>query len=328
MRFDETLVDEADAVLRGAVSALTAAADRLDGSAVLRAVKVMVACEGKVLVTGAGTSGVIARKIAATLTSTGTPSMFLHPADALHGGLGAVDAKDVIIMISNSGETGELLVILPYLRHRHVRMIGILGNTESTLAREANVVLDASVEAESGPLGLAPTNSSTVALAFGDALAMAVVAAKGFTPDAFALNHPSGRLGRRLTLLVEDVVPGGLPEPSVEGDATLLDAIGAIGDGGVGAVAVVNGDGVLSGLLTDGDVRRALVEGDPSVMHRTVGEFMTKSPAAVALGTLAYDALQTMEDRSSQISVLPVVRGDGGIYVGMLRVHDLVKAGI
>lgn len=317
----------ATAVLHDGAAALTAAAHRMEASAVAAAVEIVRGCQGKVLTTGAGTSGVIARKISGTLTSTGTPSAFLHPSDALHGGLGVVQPEDVVIAISNSGETGELLVVLPYLRHRQVSMIAIVGNPSSTLARESDVFLDASVDRESGPLALAPTSSTTVALAVGDALAMAVLALKGFSSDAFALNHPSGRLGRRLTLRVEDVVVGGLANPAVGITASILDALTAMTSGGVGAVAVLDADGALVGLLTDGDVRRSLTEGSVD-LDRPVADLMTTNPTSVYVGTLAYDALQEMEDRPTQISVLPVVERATGAYVGMLRVHDLVRAGI
>lgn len=314
-------------VLEGEARSITAAAGRLDAATFGRAVGLVAECRGKVLMTGVGTSGIIARKIAATLTSTGSPSVFLHPSDALHGGLGVVGPDDVVVAVSHSGETAELLVILPYLRHRQVPLVGILGNARSTLAEASNVMLDAGVDQESGHLGLAPTDSSTVALAMGDALAMGVAAAKSFSAEDFALNHPSGRLGRRLTLSVVDVAPGGLASPSVPPDATLLDAVAAVSTGGVGAVAVVD-DRRVVGIVTDGDVRRALHEGLWDVKATSVLEVMTTNPVVVAGDTLAFDALQTMEDRPSQISVLPVVDPDTGTYLGMLRVHDLIRAGI
>jgi arabinose-5-phosphate isomerase len=281
-----------------------------------------------VLTTGAGTSGIIARKIAATLTSTGTPSLFLHPSDALHGGLGVVQSDDVVIAISNSGETGEILVTLPYLRHRDVALIALVGNTSSTLAHAADAVLDAGVKNEAGPLNLAPTSSTTVALAVGDALAMSVLATSPFTPEAFARNHPAGRLGRRLTLRVEDVMIGPLPRPCVDSTATLLDAIGEIGAGGVGAVLVVDADGVLRGIITDGDVRRALQAGVTDPATTMAVDVMTKRPISIEPGTLAYQALQEMEDRPSQISVIPIVDRATGQCTGLVRVHDLVRAGI
>lgn len=315
-------------VLTAEADCLRAAAERLDGGAYAAATEIVLRCAGKVHLIGAGTSGIIARKIAATLTSTGTPSLFLHPADALHGGLGVVQTGDVVIAVSNSGETGELLVILPYLRKRNVALISILGNLRSTLANESDAVLDAAVGAEAGPLGLAPTSSSTLALAVGDALAMAVLAAKGFSAENFALNHPSGRLGRRLTLRIEDVVPGGLPRPAVGPDVPLLAAIEKITEGGVGAVAVVDPRGSLVGIVTDGDVRRTLQSGLIDLGSARVSGVMTAGPVTIEQGTLAYDALQRMEDRPSQISVLPVVSPGTDRYEGLVRIHDLIRAGI
>lgn len=314
-------------MLRAGAEALLAAVDRYDADAFDRAVALIRDCEGKVLTTGAGTSGIIARKIAVTLTSIGTPSMFLHPSDALHGGLGAVETGDVVLAVSNSGETGELLVILPYLRGRNVSLIGILGNLDSSLARAADVALDAVAGDEAGPLQLAPTTSSTLALAVGDALAMSVLAVSEFDHESFARNHPSGRLGRRLTLRVEDVFAHELPRPSVPGDASMMDAIEQIGAGGVGAVLVVDGERLI-GIVTDGDVRRALRAGISDPVSTPVRDVMTSDPEWVALGTLAYDALQQMEDRESQISVLPVVDTGAERCVGIIRVHDLIRAGI
>jgi arabinose-5-phosphate isomerase len=327
MQDSDVRIDVVREVLRGEHLAILAALERVDPSSFLRALEVIQRCTGKVLTTGTGTSGIIARKIAATLTSTGTPSVFLHPSDALHGGLGAVGTGDVVIAVSNSGETGELLVILPYLRHRHVSLIAILGNLDSTLARACDVVLDAVVDSEAGPLALAPTSSSTVALAVGDALAMAVLASNGFEQGQFALNHPSGRLGRRLSLRVEDVVTGELPRPVVQIHETLMDAIERIGSGGVGAVIVLD-DERLVGIVTDGDVRRAFQSGIVDPRATSVTSVMTSAPIVVRRGTLAYDALQMMEDRESQISVLPVVEIDESRCVGLIRVHDLVRAGI
>jgi arabinose-5-phosphate isomerase len=314
-------------VLRSEAQALQTAADRLDGERFERAVQLVRECTGKVLTTGAGTSGIIARKIAATLTSTGTPSIFLHPADALHGGLGAVETGDVVLAISNSGETGELLIILPYLRSRHISLVAILGNLDSTLARAADVALDATADAEVGPLQLAPTTSSTLALAVGDALAMGVLAGTSFDHEGFARNHPSGRLGRRLTLRVDDILDGPLPRPEVPNSASMMDAIEQIGAGGVGAVVVLDGD-QLVGIVTDGDIRRALRSGVTDPMKTMVTDIMTSEPECVPNDTLAYDALQRMEDRDSQISVLPVTVGETRDYLGVIRLHDLVRAGI
>lgn len=314
-------------VLSAEARAIDAASSRPTVAGYLGAVRLIAACEGKVITTGSGISGIIARKVAATLTSTGTPSMFLHPSDALHGGLGAVETGDVALAISNSGETGELLAILPYLRHRNVSLISILGNLDSTLARASDVVLDAEVHKEVGPMQLAPTTSSTLALAVGDALAMAVLSTTDFTEAHFAINHPSGRLGRRLTLRVEDAVAGQLPRPVVGQNQTLMDAIEQIGAGGVGAVLVLDRDRLI-GIVTDGDVRRAFRSGAIDPIKTPVTDVMTASPVAVQTGTLAYDALQVMEDRDSQISVLPVVDHLDQRCVGIIRIHDLIRAGI
>jgi arabinose-5-phosphate isomerase len=315
-------------LLRLEARALLDAADRLDGDAFQQAIDVLAGCGGKVILTGAGTSGIIARKIAATLTSTGTPAAFLHPSDALHGGLGAVSVHDVVIAISNSGETGEVLALLPYLRNRQVPLIALVGNTHSTLADASTVVLDAAAEREVCPFNLAPTSSTTVALAIGDALAVTLLQVKGLTPEAFALNHPSGRLGRRLTLRVGDLMHGGDRRPAIAPEASWLQVVAAISDGGLGAVAVIDADDRLIGIVTDGDLRRALQRTAPAdLATMTAGTIMTASPVAVGPMVLAYDALQRMEDRPSQISVLPVVDDDGRC-VGLVRVHDIVRAGV
>lgn len=321
-------VDAAAQVLRVEAQALLEAADRLDPSAFTAAVEVLAACKGRAILTGAGTSGLIARKIAATLTSTGTPASFLHPSDALHGGLGAVGGADVVIAISNSGETGEVLALLPYLRHRHVRLISLVGNVRSTLADAADVVIDAAAAHEACPFDLAPTSSTTVALAIGDALAVTLLKVKGLTREEFALNHPSGRLGRRLTLRVSDLMHSGDRCPLVMPGASWLEVVGAISDGGLGAVVVLDDAGALLGVVTDGDLRRAVQCTPPEQLPGlTVSAIMTVRPTTVGPQVLAYDALQRMEDRPSQISVLPVVDGDGRC-LGVVRVHDIIRAGL
>lgn len=322
----EDFLSEAPDLLRLQAEAIIEAAARLDLAEFRHAVDLLFDCPGKVLVTGAGTSGVIARKVAATLTSTGTAAMFLHPGDALHGALGIVGPDDVAILISNSGETDELLVLLPYLEHRKVPLISLVGNVGSTLARRSTVVIDASAAREACPLNLAPTSSTSVALALGDALAMTVMKAKKVTPEAFALNHPSGRLGKRLTLKVQDVMQRG--RPRVEPDARWLDVVSCISEGGLGAATVEDSDGAILGLITDGDVRRAIQRTDPALLNNLqAGDFMTSQPVTVEGGSLAYAALQAMENRSSQISVLPVVADDGRC-IGLVRIHDLVRSGI
>ena len=313
-------------VLRREAQALLEAADRLDHATFGRAVDLVAECPGKIVVTGAGTSGIIARKIAATLTSTGTPATFLHPSDALHGGLGFVSGDDVVIAISNSGETEEILALLPYLRGRETPVIAIVGNAKSHLAEAAAATLDAWVEHEACPLGLAPTASATLALALGDALAVEALVRRGLTADGFARNHPSGRLGRRLTLRVTDLMHG--PSlPTVTPDASLLDTLEGISAGGVGAVAVTDPEGFLVGIVTDGDIRRALQQSAGAITDGRAADLMTRDPVTTVPDALAYEALTLMEDRTSQISVLPVVGGEGR-FVGMLRLHDVVRAGL
>jgi arabinose-5-phosphate isomerase len=314
-------------VLRHEADAIAKAADRLDGASFGRAVDMLASCTGTVATCGAGTSGIVARKVAATLTSTGTPAVFVHPSDALHGGLGVIGGQEVVIAISNSGETEELSALLPYLRSREVPVISIVGAIGSSLARQSAVALEAYAEREAGVLDLVPTASVAVALAVGDALALAVMEQKGVTPEAFAQNHPSGRLGRRLTLRVRDVMHSRDDCPSIGPDASLLDVVGEISRGGLGAVPIVDADSRLLGIVTDGDLRRALERCDIEGLHAlSARDMMTARPVTAAPDTMAHEALRLMEDRPSQISVLPVV--DGELCAGLVRLHDLVRMGL
>ncbi|PYS95787.1 MAG: KpsF/GutQ family sugar-phosphate isomerase, partial [Acidobacteria bacterium] len=219
---NESHFEQVVALLRMEAEAVERTATRLSREAVEHAVRLLAACRGKVVTVGVGKSGHVAQKVAATLTSTGTPAVFLHPSDALHGGIGIVNGDDTVVVISNSGETAEVLELLPYMQHRRVPVIAVVGSLGSTLARRADVVLDASVEQEACPLNLAPTTSTTVALAVGDALAMTLMSVKRLTPEDFAMNHPGGRLGKRLTLKVSDLMHGGEENPTVTSGATLL----------------------------------------------------------------------------------------------------------
>lgn len=315
-------------IMRVEAEAIAYTASRLAPEAVESAVALLAACRGQVVTIGVGKSGHIAQKAAATLTSTGTPAVFLHPSDALHGGMGLVTEGDVCLFVSNSGETAELLELLPYLQDRRAAVLAVVGNTASALARRADVTLDASVEQEACPLNLAPTTSTTVALAVCDALAMTLMSVKQLTPEDFALNHPGGRLGKRLTIKVSDLMRGGEENPRVETGATLLEVVQAIGRGGLGAVNVLDGDGRLAGIVTDGDVRRALQRVQLEDLAGLTAEgVMTREPIIVAPELLAYSALQLMENRPSQIAVLPVVN-EKGRCVGLLRLHDIVRSGI
>jgi arabinose-5-phosphate isomerase len=316
-RVREILEIEADANHR--------AAPNINADEVGRALALLLECRGKVVVTGVGKSGVIAQKISQTLTSTGTPSVFVHPSDALHGGLGIIGPDDIVIALSNSGETDELLAIMPAIRGRRCRIISILGNQDSTLATQSDVSLDASVEKEACPLNLAPTASTTVALAIGDALAMALMEAKGLTEDQFAINHPAGRLGKRLTVTVRDLMH---PSPNISPDAGWLDVVHAISKHALGAVNVVDADSRLVGIVTDGDLRRTIERTSPNQLGSlTASAMMTASPVTTYSDTLAFEALRVMEDRPSQIAVLPVVDGEEKA-VGLLRLHDIVRAGL
>jgi len=309
-------------------NAIAQTADRLDPSQVERVVDLLAKCKGKVVILGVGKSGIIAQKIAATMTSVGTAALYLHPSDALHGGLGIVQSEDVVIVLSNSGETDEIVAMLPYLQNRHVKIVAIVGNVNSTLARKAEAVLDASVDQEACPLNLAPTTSTTVALAIGDALAVTLMKVKGLTTNEFANNHPAGRLGKRLTLRVADLMHGDSENPTIATGSSWVDVVRGISKGGLGAVCVVDDEGNLAGIITDGDLRRAIEQTTHDALGRlTCDDFMTRKPTVATPELLAFDALQLMENRPSQISVLPVVDG-AGKCVGLIRVHDIVRVGL
>ncbi|MGH3079746.1 MAG: KpsF/GutQ family sugar-phosphate isomerase [Gaiellaceae bacterium] len=321
------LSSSAAELLRQEAQAIVEAADRLDPKNFEEAVELVARCSGAVATIGAGTSGIVARKIAATLTSTGTRALFVHPTDALHGGLGVIGGEEVVIAVSNSGETEEISALLPYLRTRGVKLIAIVGNLDSSLAKTADVALDSFAEREAGPHGLVPTASVAVALAIGDALALTVMEAKGVTREAFAANHPSGRLGRRLTLRVRDVMHAESERPPVGPQTPFLEVVASITDRGLGAVSIVGENGALLGIVTDGDVRRTLQRSRPDELANLLAEeVMTAEPVVIGPNAMAYEALQLMENRASQIAVLPVV--DERRCVGLVRLHDLVRIGL
>lgn len=315
-RARQTLTDEAEAILR--------LRDRLDSS-FSKAVEMILTCPGRLVVTGMGKSGAIGRKIAGTFSSTGTPSLFLHPAEGIHGDLGMVTANDVVLALSNSGETEEIVAILPAIARIGAKMIALVGRPQSTLSSYSEVVLDASVECETCPLDLAPTTSTTAALALGDALALAVMEARRFTKSDYALFHPGGSLGRKLLLRVSDIMRTGDAVAIVDENSILRDAIFAITKAGAGAACVVDGEGKLLGIITDGDVRRALLADDNALSKRAF-EVMVKGPRTISPDRLATEGLRLMEAPPRQIGEMPVVTDNRPI--GMLMLKDLVAAGI
>lgn len=315
-------------LLRLGADSIMQTAQRLQPGQIKLVIELLKNCDGKVVLVGAGKSGIVANKIAATLTSTGTCAVYMHPSDALHGDIGIVNYKDVIVILSNSGETEEVIALLPHFKRRQVPIIAIVGNTRSTLARNAHAVIDASVHKEACPFNLAPTTSTTVALAIGDALAITLMQIKGLTPEHFAFNHPGGRLGKRLTLRVCDLMYAHEANPRLLPDASWIDVINVISDKGLGAVNIVDESNCLIGIITDGDLRRAIQKIRPAEFEGLKAEMiMTHNPVAVAPDMLAYEALQLMENRSSQISVLSVIDANR-CCVGLIRLHDIVRSGL
>lgn len=308
-------------VFRIESEALDAVAERLDGE-FTRACQLMLAASGRVVCTGMGKSGHIARKIAATLASTGTPAFYVHPGEAGHGDLGMITDADVLLALSYSGESDEVLMLLPVLKRQGNPLITMTGRPDSTLARAAEVHLDVSVPEEACPLHLAPTSSTTASLAMGDALAVALLEARGFTADDFARSHPAGALGRRLLLHIADIMHTGDKVPKVRGDATVSQALAEISGKLLGMTAVVDEDDRLLGLYTDGDLRRSLDSGF-DVRSTPIAEVMTRSPRTIGPDALAVEAAQLME--AHKISGLLVV-GDDGRVVGALNIHDLLRA--
>ena len=308
-------------VLRIEADAVAALGARI-GEEFERAVEIILARHGRVIVTGVGKSGHIGRKLAATLASTGTPAYFVHAAEAAHGDLGMITPEDVVIALSNSGSSEELLTIVPLVKRQGARLIAMTGKPDSPLAREADAHLDAGVAEEACPLNLAPTASTTAALALGDALAVALLDARGFAAEDFARSHPGGALGRRLLTHVGDVMRPAQAVPRVGSDAPLTQALLAMTSGGMGMTAVVDTDEVPVGIFTDGDLRRALEKGC-DVRSARVSEVMTRNPRNIAPGALAAEAAATMEKlRISQLLVLD----QAGRLAGALTTHDLMLA--
>jgi arabinose-5-phosphate isomerase len=310
-------------VLETEAEALTRLADELDG-AFAQAVETLFTARGRIVCTGIGKSGHVARKLAATLASTGTPAFFVHAAEASHGDLGMITPDDIVIMLSNSGETDELVMLAPHVRRQGAALIAMTGNAQSSLAQAADIHLDAAVDAEACPLGLAPTASTTAMQALGDALALALLDARGFSADDFARSHPGGALGRRLLTPVADVMRSGDALPTVPANATLAAALLEMSRKRLGMTAIVNDDGTVAGVYTDGDLRRTLESGI-DIRAAMVGDVMTRKPHTIRADKLAAEALQYME--RFRITGL-LVLDDAGRLVGAFNLHDLFRAGV
>lgn len=305
------------------LEAISTLSKRIDES-FNKACELIRQCKGKVIVTGMGKSGHIGNKIAATLASTGTPAFFVHPGEASHGDLGMITKEDVVIAISNSGNSAEVTTILPLLKRLNIPLISMAGNSDSSLAQAANVNLDISVECEACPLDLAPTSSTTVTLIMGDALAVALLEAKGFTAEDFAFSHPGGTLGKRLLLKVENVMQQGESIPSVKLDTSLNHALLEMTQKGLGMTTVLNTDGSLAGIFTDGDLRRALDSG-ADIREINITQVMNHSPSTIRPDILAAEALAIMEEKS--ITSLVAINNEQH-PIGVIHLHDLLRAGL
>lgn len=320
---DQKLRELALAVIQVENRAIAALADQINDDFVA-ACKLMFNCTGRVVVTGMGKSGHIAGKIAATLASTGTPAFFVHPGEASHGDLGMITRQDVVLALSNSGETGEVLTILPIIKRLGVPLIAMTGNPASTMAKFATVHIHVGVEQEACPLGLAPTSSTTAALVMGDALTVSLLEARGFTRDDFALSHPGGSLGKRLLLMVSDIMHAGSQVPAVRETALISEALLEMTEKKLGMTAVVDADNRVAGIFTDGDLRRML--GRNLDIHRTaITEVMTPHCTVIPADLLAAEAMRIMEQK--KINALIVVDGQRRA-IGALNMHDLIRAGI
>ena len=289
-----------------------------------QACQLMLACKGRVVVTGMGKSGHIGHKIASTLASTGTPAFFVHPGEASHGDLGMITPNDVVLAISNSGNTDEIITILPLIKRMNAQLISMTGDTKSRLATAANVNLNVAVAEEACPLGLAPTSSTTATLVMGDALAVALLEARGFTAEDFALSHPGGSLGRKLLLMVSDVMHSGKQIPIVGETTSVSDALLEMTQKGLGMTSVVNSEGVLIGIYTDGDLRRTLNQG-LAIHDTSIKDVMSSSARTITKNLLAAEAVKIMED--NQINGLMVI-DENDKPIGALNMQDLLRAGV
>jgi arabinose-5-phosphate isomerase len=319
------IIEGAKRVLQIEAEAIERLKERLNDDFV-RAVELILAGEGKVVVTGVGKSGIIGQKIASTLASTGTPAFFLHPTEGIHGDLGMLDKEDIVVAISNSGETDELSQILPLIKRYGNKLIVLTGGATSTLARSGDVVLDVSVQEEACPLGLAPTASTTVTLAMGDALAVALLEKRGFNKEDFALRHPGGKLGKRLLLTVSGLMHVGEELPTVFEDTSMKEAVVEITSKRLGVTGVLNKQKELMGVITDGDLRRAL-EKHGNLLDKKAADIMTRNPKWIEAGTLAAEAVQHMEEHAIT-SLFVLDKAGDRVPRGIIHLHDLLKAGV
>ena len=319
-----SVIEEAKRVLQVEADAVLALMDGI-GKNFEDAVEKIFECTGKVVITGMGKSGLVCQKIASTMASTGTPAFFLHPAEGVHGDLGMLAKGDVVIAVSNSGETEEVVRILPVIRRLGLDLITISGNSESTLAKRGDIFLDVAVKEEACPLGLAPTASTTATLALGDALAVALMYRRGFKEEDFALFHPAGSLGKSLLMKVSDIMHSGDRVPVVSETSSVKEAILEMTSKGFGVTAVLSKNNDFVGVVTDGDLRRAL-ERDGDIIDETASDIMTREPKTISADALAAKALGFMDDE--KISVLFVQPGENGRPAGIIHLHDLLKSGI
>jgi len=320
------ILAEARKVLEIEATSIKEVCDKL-GAAFEEAIELLFGCRGKVVISGLGKSGLVGRKIASTLASTGTPAVFLHPAEGAHGDLGVLARGDVAVLISNSGETEELVKIISSIKRVGIKIMALVGNPESTLARDADIFIDVGVSSEACPDNLVPTASTTALLSVGDALAVVLLKKRGFEKEDFACLHPGGAIGRRLLLRVSDIMHTGEANPQVADSAKMQAAIVEMTSKGLGAVSVVDEAGVLKGVITDGDLRRSLNHYGGGLLEKPVIEVMTCEPVTIKGDRLAVEAVQLMENRPSQISVLPVIDANRRV-IGLLRLHDLLQAGV
>ena len=318
------VIEKAKQVLKIESEAIQALINRIDDTFV-KTVELLDKCKGRVVITGIGKSGIVGKKISATLASIGVPSIFLHAADGTHGDLGMITSNDMVIAISNSGESEEILNLLPAIKRFNVTLVSMTGNVNSTLAKKSNIVLNISVKEEACPLGLVPTASTTATMALGDALAMALLDKRGFKEEDFAVLHPSGSLGKKLLIQVDDLMHIGSNIPIINKDAPLKDVIMEISSKKLGMAIVVNQDDKVLGIITDGDLRRLMEKKEKDIFKTTAEEMMSTNPKTIEKNALAARALQIMEKHS--ITSLIITNGSKG-PTGIIHLHDILKAGV